>query len=461
MVNMTARGSMALRTVFKRLTRAHFSIFSAIVVYIGLIVSDPATSPFYAIESALTYVGHNYIVLTMMVVLLIAISVSIGYAAIGMRFNKGEGGTGLVFEWIGAKAAMIAGASLLLDFFLTDAITMAAAVAALVSSGVTLNRFILVFIVFAVVGILIRLGDKGRTVFALMSFLFMGLIIITVLKPVLPNAEQVIAEMTHGSTASIPDHSGLTGIALISLVIFGAVRGFALLTGFEASVAALSHEEEKPKYARIAMGVGTILVVLLFTSFVTYDIASTAANLSMQPDHHHTLFSLWTSAKLGDGLLMNMLSFASIGILLSGAASGATAGGGMIHVLVKSKILPKSFTHIDEEHNDYKAILIVHTIALFITLLFGVQEQKIVAFYAISVLIGFVLSLSAAIKYAIKSKTTYLYAAIPGLLMVILALMINLARMEGLIIMTICLVMGAVLYKRWVDGGKNKIDFSH
>lgn len=311
---MSIPGSMKMSTVFKRLSRAHFSIFAAIIVYIGLIVSDPATSPFYAIESALNYVGHEHVVKTMMVVLLIAVSVSIGYAAIGMRFNKGEGGTGLVFEWLGPKAAM---------------------------------------------------------------------------------------------------------------------------------------------------GVGTIIVVLLFTSFVTYDIASTAASLTMQPDHHHTLFSLWTRAKLGDGPLLQLLSLSSISILLSGAASGATAGGGMVHVLVKSKILPKWFTHVDNEHNDYKAMLVVHTVALLVVIMFGVKEQSIVAFYAISVLIGFCLSLFSAIKFAVKSKTTYLFAAIPGLLMVILALLINLARMEGIIILVICLLLGTYLYKRWIEGGKQPIDFSH
>jgi hypothetical protein len=35
-----------------------FSLLIAIFAYIGLIVSDPATSPFYAIESALGTVGY-------------------------------------------------------------------------------------------------------------------------------------------------------------------------------------------------------------------------------------------------------------------------------------------------------------------------------------------------------------------------------------------------------------------
>ncbi|MBT6145502.1 MAG: hypothetical protein HOH74_08740, partial [Gemmatimonadetes bacterium] len=111
----------------------------SILAYIGLIVSDPATSPFYAIESALGTVGYSLIVPTMLFVIAVAVSVSLGYIAIGIRFNRGEGGPGLVYEMLGIKPAMLAAASLVEDFVLTDAITMAAAVAALISRGITFN----------------------------------------------------------------------------------------------------------------------------------------------------------------------------------------------------------------------------------------------------------------------------------------------------------------------------------
>lgn len=449
------------RTVLKFLTGAHLPIFTAIAIYIGLIVSDPATSPFYAIEAALTHVGHDHIVTTMLVVLGVALSVSIGYIAIGFRFNKGEGGTGLVFEWLGPRPAMVAAASLIVDFVLTDAVTMAAAVAAIVSFGVDLNRYLLAAIVFVVVGTLLRLGDKGRTIFATVSFGFMALVLITALSPILPNAPEILHEISHDAHAAIPDTSGVTGIALLSLIIFGAVRGFALITGFEASVAALSHEEEKPEYARVAMGVGTIILVLLFTSIVTYNISGVTKALELEPSHSATLFYLWTRVKVASPILLTLLSLFSAGILLSGSASGATAGGGLIHVLVKARSLPKSFTHIDNEHNDYKAMLIIHAIAGVVVLFFAVDELRIVGFYAISVLIGFTLSLLAAIKFALKTKTNYLLIAIPGFLMVLLALAINMFRFEGVVITAICLVLGVYLHKKWIKGGKVEINFSH
>ena len=112
-----------------------FSLSIAILAYIGLIVSDPATSPFHAIESALGTVGYELIVPTMLFVIGVAVSVSLGYIAICIRFNRGEGGPGLVYEMLGIRQAMLAAASLIQDFVLTDTITMAAAVAALVSRG--------------------------------------------------------------------------------------------------------------------------------------------------------------------------------------------------------------------------------------------------------------------------------------------------------------------------------------
>jgi hypothetical protein len=445
-----------------------FSLLIAIFAYIGLIVSDPATSPFYAIESALGTVGYSLIVPTMLFVIAVAVSVSLGYIAIGIRFNKGEGGPGLIYEMFGVSPAMLAAASLIQDFILTDSITMAATVAALVSHGVTLgmdfgeysaltDRLSLALIIGIVVAIVMRLGDKGRYIFALMTFGFMGLIFYTVLLPILPNAKELmpIAHNVH-----IPDNSQLTGFAMIVVLLFGAVRGFALLTGFEASVAGLSHEEDKPRWARIAMGVGTVVEVLVFTSFVTYDIANTTRILELEPSHKNTLFNLWTRSKLLPGSFFEQaLTLFSVGILLSGAASGAVAGSGMLRTLVRSRALPPVLSNPNGV--DYRSIFVVHGSAILLTIGFGANELKIVAFYAISVLVGFLLSLSAAVKFAFYTRTYYLLLAIPGLLMVAFALVVNMGRYEGWVIMGLGVVIAYYLRKRWLAGGRQPINFSH
>ena len=456
------------RTVGKVKKAGAFSLLIAIFAYIGLIVSDPATSPFYAIESALGTVGYSLIVPTMLFVILVAVSISLGYIAIGIRFNKGEGGPGLIYEMFGINPAMLAAASLIQDFILTDSITMAATVAALVSRGFTFgiefdaytalaDRLGLALIIGIVVAIVMRLGDRGRYIFALMTFGFMGLILYTVILPILPNAKELmpIAHNVH-----IPDNSGLTGFAMVIVLLFGAVRGFALLTGFEASVAGLSHEEDKPRWARIAMGVGTVIAVLVFTSFVTYDIANTTRILELEPSHKNTLFNLWTRSKLLPGSFTEQaLTLFSIGILLSGAASGAVAGSGMLRTLVRAKALPSLLSN---PHGiDYRSIFVVHGSAILITLGFGANELKIVGFYAISVLVGFLLSLSAAIKFAFYTKTYYLMLAIPGLLMVAFALAVNMGRYEGWVIMGLGVVMAYYLRKKWISGGRLPINFSH
>lgn len=73
----------------------------------------------------------------------------------------------------------------------------------------------------------------------------------------------------------------------------------------------------------------------------------------------------------------------------------------------------------------------VHGTAILLTLGFGANELKIVAFYALAVLVGFLLSLSAAVKFAFYTRTYYLMLAIPGLLMVAFALVVNKGRYEG------------------------------
>jgi hypothetical protein len=302
-----------------------------------------------------------------------------------------------------------------------------------------------------------RMGEKGRYIFAGTTFGFMILVLYTSFLPILPNAKEIMP-VAHG--IHIPDTSGLTGFAIIGVLLFGAVRGFALLTGFEASVAGLSHEYDKPKWARIAMGVGTVVLVLSFTSIVTFDIANTTRILELEPSHKNTLFNLWTRSKIVEGSIASqLLTFFSLGILLSGAASGAVAGSGMVRTLVRSKSLPPMLSNL--VGRDYRSMFIVHGSAIALTLFFGANEMKIVAFYAISVLIGFLFSLTAAVRFAFYTKTYYLYLAIPGLLMVAFALIVNMGRYEGWVIAGLGSVMAYFLYKKWLYGGKLPIDFSH
>jgi len=129
----------------------------------------------------------------------------------------------------------------------------------------------------------------------------------------------------------------------------------------------------------------------------------------------------------------------SVGILLSGAASGAVAGSGMLRTMVRSRALPPYLSN--PNGTDYRSIFVVHGTAILITLGFGANELKIVAFYAISVLVGFLLSLTAAVKFAFYTQTYYLMLAIPGLLMVTFALIVNMGRYEGWVIIGLGIVM--------------------
>ena len=103
----------------------------------------------------------------------------------------------------------------------------------------------------------------------------------------------------------------------------------------------------------------------------------------------------------------------------------------------------------------------VHGTAILLTLGFGANELKIVAFYALAVLVGFLLRLSAAVKFAFYTRTYYLMLAIPGLLMVAFALVVNMGRYEGWVIIGLGIIMAYYLRKKWFAGGRLPINFSH
>jgi hypothetical protein len=101
--------------------------------------------------------------------------------------------------------------------------------------------------------------------------------------------------------------------------------------------------------------------------------------LELEPSHKNTLFNLWTRSKIVSGsITAQLLTFFSLGILLSGAASGAVAGSGMVRTLVRSKGLPVFLSNLTGR--DYRSMFIVHGSAIILTLFFGANEMKIVAF---------------------------------------------------------------------------------
>ena len=131
----------------------------------------------------------------------------------------------------------------------------------------------------------------------------------------------------------------------------------------------------------------------------------------------------------------------------------------MLRTLVRSKALPVYLSNPNGA--DYRSIFVIHGSAVLLTLGFGADELKIVAFYAISVLVGFLLSLTAAVKFAFYTGTYYLMLAVPGLLMVGFALIVNMGRYEGWVIIGLGMVMAYYLEKKWITGGRLPINFSH
>ncbi len=162
-----------------------------------------------------------------------------------------------------------------------------------------------------------------------------------------------------------------------------------------------------------------VAAVLTFTSIVTCDIANTTRIIERKPSHKNTLFNLWT----------------------------------------RSKALPSVLSN--PHGTDYRSIFVVHGSAMILSLFFGANELIIVAFYAISVLVDFQLSLTAAVKFAFYTKTYYLMLAIPSLQMVAFALIVNMGRYEGWVIIILGIIMADYLKKKWISAGQLPINFSH
>ena len=359
--------------------------------------SDAISSSAYASEEILLVLvgaGASFLMYGPLVALGIGVLlgiVAISYRQVCFGFPNGGGAYAVAKSTLGTWPSLIAGASLIVDYILTAAVSTAAGIAAITSAIPSLTPFRLE-LALAALGLLTianlrGLRESGR-IFALPTYLFVagaftviavGIFKIITGDPAITWSQGVVLQAEETANILLP-------VLLLKAFAHGSVA----LTGTEAISNGVG-SFKKPE-AKNAASTLVAMAILLATLFVGISLVAFAYGKVPQELGGETLISQIARVSLGSGPLYAIFQASTAGILLLAANTGFNGGPNLTRVLAVDGFLPRQVGQRSDRLAYGVGILIVALASVLLLVGTDAVVTLLVPAYAIGVFIGFSIS---------------------------------------------------------------------
>jgi len=382
---------------------------------IGLAVfsSDAISSTAYATEEILfvTAVGASSLALGLDVLVPIAIAVALLLAVVVASYRRtihaypnGGGSYVVSRENLGRNASLVAGASILVDYVLTVAVSVSAGVAAIISipafEGASDQRVLLCIVFIAIITVLNLRGIKesGR-VFALPTYFY---IVMLTLLIVVGLVESIL-----GDISKVPfDQQAFEG----RMEAGGTLGLFLILKGFSSGAVALTGVEaiadgvpafRKPS-AKNAATTLTWMAIILGTLFL--GTALLAKQLHPYPSHEQTVIAQMGQQVFGDGPIFFLLQIATATILALAANTAYADFPRLSSIIAGDGFLPRQFANRGDRLVFSNGILFLAGAAGVLVVFFGGKTNALIPLYAVGVFTSFTLSQLGMVRYQRRKR---------------------------------------------------------
>ncbi|WIX98398.1 APC family permease [Amycolatopsis mongoliensis] len=349
-----------------------------------------------AIVIVLAVAGGTGLGCTLPVTLAIALLLGVltlSYRQVIAAFPDGGGAYGVSRAHLGRRASLVAAASLIVDYVLNVAVSVAAGVAALTSAFPELRPctpWLCLGVLALITGVNLRGIAESARAFIVPTAIFVGAILTVV----------VVGLFRGEPAAATPDHGKSLQTVGILLLLKAFANGCAALTGVEAIANAVpSFRKPRVRRAqRAEVALGGLLAVMLL------GIALLIGKFSIHPVDGVTVLSQVTAASLGDGFGFYVVQFSTV-VLLALAAN--TSFGGLpvlAQLLAKHNNLPHVFAlRAERQVYRYGVGFLAITSALLLVLADG-DMNTLVPLFAIGVFVGFTLSQTGMVRHWLGAR---------------------------------------------------------
>jgi amino acid transporter len=389
-------------------------------IALAVFSSDALSSTAYATEEILLVLAvaaaygqagaFKYVVPISIGIGVLLVIVATSYRQTIHAYPSGGGAYIVAKENLGTNAGLVAGASLLVDYVLTVAVSIAAGVAA-ITSMVQGTRYAwldhhkvflcLIFITFIAVANLRGVRESGSLFAAptyafLISFLFMI-------------GYGLFSYYTYGGVAPIPGPEELKtaeGYTLQPLTLFlllGAFsNGCAALTGIEAisnGVPAF----KKPEAANAAI---TLVWMALLLTVMFLGTSVLAYLYGVHPHASETVISQFARIMFTGPMawFYYVVQITTALILVLAANTSFADFPRLSSLLARDRFLPRQFATRGDKLVFSNGIVILAIFASILVIAFGGDTSRLIPLYAVGVFLSFTLSQSGMVRHWLKVR---------------------------------------------------------
>ena len=361
------------------------------VTGLAVLSSDPLSSVAYATEEilrVLVLTGALALVSPIAFVIAGILAVVVfSYRQTLFAYPSGGGAYIVAKENLGETPALIAAASLLIDYILTVAVSVAAGVAALTSAfpnwHVNRVELALAFVAIIMFGNLRGIRESGR-IFAIPTYFF----IVTTLALIGVGAWQVMMGHVQPVVSADPLPIGHEPLALF-LLLTAFSNGCTAMTGVEAvsnGVPAF-----KPPEAKNAAATMLMMVVLAITMFLGITLLAQAYQIV--PSHSETVVSQLARAVFGSrGVAYYAMQAATMLILVLAANTAYADFPRLASILARDRYLPRQLMNQGDRLAFSNGIVGLSLFAATLLSVFGGDTHALIPLYMIGVFVSFTLS---------------------------------------------------------------------
>jgi amino acid transporter len=371
---------------------------------LALLSSDALSSVAYATEEILIPLAvFSIAALAYSVPIALAITVLLVIVVMSYRqtidaYPAGGGAYFVVRENLGEKAGLVAGASLLIDYVLTVAVSISAGVENIASAFPQLQGHIAgisAIVIFLVMIVNLRGFNQTANIFALPTYFFM----LSIFTMIAVGCWQVwngdAVPIVH--SGGIPDSTATVALPLVLLRAFAS--GCAALTGVEAiSDRVQEFQDPAPHNAKVTLGWLCVILGALFLGITTL-----AQSYGVIPHAGETSISQLARAIFGETWIYFAVQ-SSLAMILVMAAHTAYADFPRISsYLAKDRFLPRQLASVGDRLVFSNGILGLSVSAALLIFIFQ-DTHHLIPLYAIGVFLSFTLSQVGMVKHHLKKK---------------------------------------------------------
>ena len=379
--------------------------------------SDAISSTAYATGEilAVTAIGGSSLALGVsklvpiaIVVAILLVIVVISYRQTIFAYPSGGGSYIVSRENLGEYPAILAAASLLIDYVLTVAVSISAGVEAIISIDPNLADkrvpICLILVLIMTLANLRGLKESGG-LFAPPVYLYIGMIVLLLgyatykgINGTLGVVDIAKAREKHYVTEQLKDLVG--GNLTLMILLKGFSSGAVALTGVEAisnGVPAFRKPEAR-NAARVMIYMGVILGTLFFGTAVL------ATHVKPYPSEKITAVAQMGEVVFGRGVIFVILQVATALILVLAANTAYADFPRLAQMISRDGYLPRQFSNLGDRLVFSNGVIFLAIAASVLLVAFGGVTTKLIPLYAIGVFTAFTLSQTGMVVHHFRIK---------------------------------------------------------